>query len=110
MPSRAATFLRVAAPPLLPATERENRHMMAKTRDKQEALPGAVIPKVALSYDEAAYSIGISKAKLYRLVSEGRLPCVKIDGNTVLRPMDLEKFVEANVMTRGLPPRSKEER
>ena len=72
-----------------------------KTKKKQESLPGAVIPKVALSYEEAAYSLGISRSKLYRLVSEGRLPCVAIDGNTVLRPCDLEKFVAANVVMKG---------
>ena len=46
--------------------------------------------KVCLDYDEAVWSLGISKSKLYRLVSEGRLPCVSIDGNTVLRLEDLE--------------------
>ena len=63
--------------------------------------PGAVVPKVALSYEEAAWSLGISRSKLYRLVSEGRLPCVVIDGNTVLRLEDLEKFVAGNVTIRG---------
>ena len=58
-------------------------------------------PKVCLDYDEAAWSLGISKSKLYRLVSEGRLPCVVIDGNTVLRLEDLEKFVTKHVTVRG---------
>ena len=63
--------------------------------------PGAVVPKVALSYEEAAWSLGISKSKLYRLVSEGRLPCVVIDGNTVLRHSDLEEFVSKHVILKG---------
>ena len=45
--------------------------------------------------------MGNSKSKLYRLVSEGRLPCVVIDGNTVLRPDDLEKFAAKHTITKG---------
>jgi excisionase family DNA binding protein len=63
--------------------------------------PGAVIPKIALSYEEAAWGMGISRSKLYRLVSEGRLPCVVIDGNTVLRVEDLEKFAAKHVIVKG---------
>ena len=63
--------------------------------------PGAVIPKVTLSYQEAAWSMGISRSKLYRLVSEGRLPCVVIDGNTVLRLDDLEKFAAKHTIVKG---------
>jgi excisionase family DNA binding protein len=73
-----------------------------KTRSRKDEAPaGGVVPKVALSYEEAAWSLGISKSKLYRLVSEGRLPCVTIDGNTVLRLSDLERFVEQNIKLRG---------
>ena len=73
----------------------------AESQKKASAPEGGVVPKVALSYEEAAWSIGISRSKLYRLVSEGRLPCVKIDGNTVLRPADLEKFVAAHLTLKG---------
>ena len=62
-----------------------------------------MIPKVALTYEEAACSLEISKSKLYRLVSQGRLPCVVIDGNTVLRPEDLREFVTENVTVKGRP-------
>ena len=72
-----------------------------KEKKKSKVPPGAVVPKVALSYEEAAWSLGISRSKVYRLVSEGRLPCVVIDGNTVLRLSDLEKFVEKNVTVKG---------
>ncbi len=58
-------------------------------------------PKVCLGYDEASWSLGISKSKLYRLVSEGRLPCVRIDGNTVLRLDDLEKFATKHTIVKG---------
>jgi excisionase family DNA binding protein len=62
-----------------------------------------VVPKIALSYEEAAWSVAISKSKLYRLVSEGRLPCVVIGGNTVLRREDLERFVAEHLTTKGVP-------
>ena len=74
---------------------------MTKERNKPGGPHGAVIPKVALSYEEAAWSLGISKSKLYRLVSEGRLPCVVIDGNTVLRLEDLHTFVTKNIIVKG---------
>ena len=74
---------------------------MTKERNKRSVPRGAVIPKVALSYEEAAWSLGISRSKLYRLVSEGRLPCVVIDGNTVLRLEDLEKFAAKHTIVKG---------
>ena len=81
------------------------RHDAAKRgrqeRPQQKLPPGAVVPKVALSYEEAAWSLGISRSKLYRLVSEGRLKCVEIGGNTVLRLADLQKFIDARVKIRG---------
>ena len=70
-------------------------------KKKIEPPPGAIVPKVALSYEEAAWSLGISRSKLYRLVSEGRLPCVVIDGNTVLRHEDLERFVAQHLTVKG---------
>ena len=75
--------------------------MTEKTKRTENSLPGALIPKVALSYEEAAWSLGISRSKLYRLVSEGRLPCVVIDGNTVLRLEDLQTFVTKHVTVKG---------
>lgn len=75
--------------------------MTVETKRKESTLPGAVVPKVALSYEEAAWSLGISRSKLYRLVSEGRLPCVVIDGNTVLRLVDLHEFVTKNITVKG---------
>jgi excisionase family DNA binding protein len=75
---------------------------MADSRHKKKTeKPGLQCPKVCLDYDEAAWSLGISKSKLYRLVSEGRLPCVVIDGNTVLRLDDLEKFAAKHTIVKG---------
>ena len=58
--------------------------MAKKRKERKVPPPGCAVPKVAMDYEEAAWSIGISRSKLYRLVSEGRVPCVEIDGNTVL--------------------------
>ena len=59
------------------------------------------VPKLLLTYDEAAWSTGISKAKLYKLTSEGKIPVVRIGGNTLLRPQDLEQFAENNLMVKN---------
>ena len=75
--------------------------MAESRRKKKTAKPGLQCPKVCLDYDEAAWSLGISKSKLYRLVSEGRLPCVVIDGNTVLRLDDLQKFAAKHTIVKG---------
>ena len=75
--------------------------MVDSRRKKKTDKPGFHCPKVCLDYDEAAWCLGISKSKLYRLVSEGRLPCVVIDGNTVLRLDDLEKFAVKHTITKG---------
>ena len=72
---------------------------MKKDGNKPRVPNGAVIPKVALSYEEAAWSLGIFQ--IYRLVSEGRLPCVVIDGNTVLRLDDLRTFVTKHITVKG---------
>ena len=75
--------------------------MTDKRRTKTISKLDLQCPKVCLDYDEAAWSLGISKSKLYRLVSEGRLPCVSIDGNTVLRLEDLEKFAAKHTILKG---------
>ncbi len=75
--------------------------MAEKRRRKKTEKLDLQCPKVCLDYDEAAWSLGISKSKLYRLVSEGRLPCVSIDGNTVLRLEDLEKFAAKHTILKG---------
>ena len=52
------------------------------------------IPKLALSYEEAAEATGLSDDTLQRLVSEGRLKVVKVGRRTLIRPSTLEKFLE----------------
>ena len=75
--------------------------MVDNRGSKRTDKPDLQCPKVCLDYAEAAWSMGISKSKLHRLVSEGRLPCVVIDGNTVLRLEDLEKFAAKHTIVKG---------
>jgi excisionase family DNA binding protein len=43
---------------------------------------------------EAAAQLGISRAKLYELITSGALPAVKVDGCRRLRVADLRAYVE----------------
>ncbi len=43
---------------------------------------------------EAAAQLGVSRAKLYELISSGALKAVKVDGCRRIRTSDLQNFVE----------------
>ena len=47
-----------------------------------------------LKVPEAAAQLGISRAKLYELISDGTLPAVRVDGCRRIRRDDLLEFVE----------------
>lgn len=51
-------------------------------------------PSAALSIDEAAYHLRISRAGLWRLLKDGRLPKAKVGGRTLVRRRDLEAFLD----------------
>ena len=51
--------------------------------------------KLAYSIPEAAAAISVSRATLYRLIQSNDLPVVKIGNRTVVRHVDLEKFLAA---------------
>ena len=53
-----------------------------------------------LRIPEVAAHLGVSRAKVYELLSQGRLPSVKIDGSRRVRRSDLTEFVD------GLTPSS----
>ena len=61
----------------------------------------SMIPQILLTAPEAARALGISRALLYALVSEGKIRRVKLhqgkSGAVRFRPGDLEDFVEAHV-------------
>jgi len=48
-----------------------------------------------LRVPEAAAELGISRAKLYELMSRGELPSVRVDGCRRIRRSDLVAFVAA---------------
>lgn len=47
----------------------------------------------ARSIDEAADFLRVSRASVWRLLKEGRLPRTRIGGRTVIRRIDLEAFL-----------------
>lgn len=53
-----------------------------------------------LKVPEVAQRLGISRAKVYELISGGRLPSVRIDGCRRVRVSDLAAYVD------GLPTAS----
>lgn len=52
---------------------------------KQDSAPA----RLAYSVPEAAIMIGVSKSIVWRLISDGKLSSVKIDGRRVVRHSDL---------------------
>ena len=62
---------------------------MAKNDAKHPGSNGETrsLPKLALTYEEAAWSLGVSEETLRRGVSEGRLPHVKVGARTLF-PVD----------------------
>jgi excisionase family DNA binding protein len=71
------------------STERAERHTEQTVLDR-------VVPKILLNYEEAAWSLGISKKGLYNLVSRERIPTVKVGGKVCFSPRDLEDFADAH--------------
>lgn len=57
------------------------------------------LDKLALSIPEAAETISVSRATLYRLIADKVIPVVKIGHRSVVRAIDLERYLEANLGT-----------
>lgn len=49
--------------------------------------------RLLLNIPEVAHLLGISRAKVYMLIGEGRLPSVKLDRSRRVRREDLDTFV-----------------
>ena len=73
----------------------------ASRRDSTTVVDDRLVPKLLLTYDEASWSLGISKSKLYAMVSKGEIPVVSIGGNTLFRPQDLQALADRNVGVRN---------
>lgn len=59
------------------------------------------IPKLMLTYKEASQCTGLSIATLESLVSQGRIPVVKIGKSARFRLEDLRKFAEQNLVRKN---------
>ena len=60
-----------------------------------------LVPKIMLTYKEAAQSTGLSVATLENLVSRGKLPVVKVGASARFRVEDLRKFAEENLVLKN---------
>jgi excisionase family DNA binding protein len=53
------------------------------------------VPKIAYSITDLVQGLGIGKTKLYALLKQGRLRCIRIDGRTLVTAQDLEAFIDS---------------
>ena len=68
-----------------------------------ERKPERQVPKILLTAEEAAWSIGVSLSKFHKLVSLEEIRVVRIGGSSRFRPQDLETFADRHC----LQPREK---
>ena len=68
---------------------RNHRGTELPPRDRQ-------VPKLLLSYNEAAWSLSVCERTLRNMVSRGQLAVVKIGGRTLFDPSDLRAAIEAH--------------
>lgn len=59
------------------------------------------IPKLMLTYKETSQCTGLSVATLESLVSQGKIPVVKIGKSARFRLEDLRKFAEQNLVRKN---------
>jgi excisionase family DNA binding protein len=52
------------------------------------------MPSLLLKVPDAATELGVSRAKLWQWVADGRIRSVKIDGMRRIRRVDLEEFID----------------
>ena len=60
-----------------------------------------LIPKLLLTYKEAAQCTGLSVATLESLVSQGQLPVVKIGKSARFRLEDLREFAKRHLVRKN---------
>ena len=63
----------------------------------------AKVPKLLLTIFETQGATGMSRSKIYDLISRGELPVVKIgpgrNGGVRIRPQDIARFAEQNLIS-----------
>lgn len=55
--------------------------------------------KLAVSVNEGAAMIGVSRTTLFRAMRLGELPRVRLRGRTLVRPADLRRWIDSSVTT-----------
>jgi excisionase family DNA binding protein len=64
--------------------------------------PKDKIPPVLLTVDDVTHVLGVSRSKIYDLISKGQLPYVKIgagrSGGVRFRPEDLRQFADNHLV------------
>lgn len=69
-----------------------------RSRSSVDACPvccdGDLVQPMALPYDEARRLVGVSEKTLRRWVAAGELPVVEVGGVRLIRPADLEEFLD----------------
>jgi excisionase family DNA binding protein len=56
---------------------------------------GEPVSRLLYRVSEAALALGLSRAKVYGLISSGALRAVRIDGSRRIKAADLEAFVDS---------------
>ena len=56
---------------------------------------------IAYSVDDASVAVGIGQAKLWQLISAGKLAVVTLDRRTLIMARDLEALLEEHREVRG---------
>ena len=65
------------------------------------AQPVPVPPPMAYSIKDAVRVSGLSRARLYVLISAGKLPVSKIGTRALIRHQDLEALIDKHLTRRG---------
>lgn len=71
-----------------------SRGLTAGLGGDPETRTSFLVPKLLLSPAGAASALSISRSKVYRLLREGRLESVMLDGNRRITMASLEKLVD----------------
>ena len=69
-----------------------------------EAQAARQVPKIALSIEEAAWSLGVDRSTIDRMMSDGELPYTRIRSKPVIDRDDLTTLVKGNKVLRNADP------
>jgi excisionase family DNA binding protein len=69
----------------------------------QRNVTGRGIPRLGLTPDEAAISVGVSRTKIFEAIRDGALTARKSGKTTIIEPAELQRWVRS-LPTRGRVP------